>query len=734
MAMACNKARLAALAALWAGPLAAQTLPAQAPPRATGAAVLDEIIVTAQKRQERLIDVPQSVSVLSAQSLAQAHAERFSDYFNRIPSAALVESQAGQTRLLLRGINTGGVGATVATYVDETPYGSATALANGAVLTPDIDPSDLERVEVLRGPQGTLYGANSLGGLVKYVTAAPNTAATQFSAETSLEDVAHGTTGWSARAAGNLPLSDTAAVRVSGFYRDDPGYIDDPRLGRDVNDGQTYGGRVSILWRPITDLTLRASAVAQNIRSNGANTADVDPVTLAPVSGRLIQNRTVREPNNIDYRIYNLTGDYDFGAVALTSSTSWSTLDQVQVQDATGVYGDLLTGAFGTPLGAPLDQLMDQERFTQEVRLASSGAQAFEWTVGGYYTRERNRLDQTLFGVDADTGAPVADLSDLAVVGLASHYDEYAGFANGTLHLSPRFDITAGGRYSHNKQSAVQTTTGLLAGGDISLNEDSSDNVFTYSIAPAFKPNRDTTIYARIARGYRPGGPNILPPAAPTAVPRQFGADTTTNYELGVKADLLDRKLSIELTGFLIDWKNIQLLAAVDGFAVNTNGGSARSKGVELALTARPTQGLTLGVNGAYVDAQLTDDAPDLTGGMSGDWLPYAPRFAATFSADYERPLTDKVTGRAGVSWRHTGKRRSDFDATYGQRRLETFDQVDAYAGVTVDRYRIEVFARNLTDSDGVVSLGGAGSAPNGGAAAAVVRPRSVGVTLGVRY
>ncbi|MFZ0269235.1 TonB-dependent receptor [Caulobacter sp.] len=732
--MARNTAKLAAVAALWAGPLAAQTLPAAAPPRGADSAVLDEIIVTAQKREERLLDVPQSVSVLSAQTLAQVHAERFSDYFTRIPSAAIVETQAGQARLLLRGINTGGVGATVATYVDETPYGSATALANGAVLAPDIDPSDLERVEVLRGPQGTLYGANSLGGLVKYVTAAPSTTATLFSAEVGVEDVSHGTTGWSVRAAGNLPLSDTFAVRVSGSYREDPGYIDDPRLGRDVNDGETYGGRASILWRPITDLTVRASAVAQNIRSNGPNGVDVDPVTLEPVSGALVQNRTVREPNAIDYRIYNLTAEYDFGAVALTSATSASTLDQVQVQDATGVYGELLTDAFGAPLGAPLDQVMNQKRFTQELRLASSGVRSLEWTLGAYYTRERNRLDQTLFGVDADTAAPVDDLSELFLVGLGSHYDEYAGFANGTLHLSPRFDVSLGGRYSHNRQRAVQTTSGLLAGDDLALDANSSDNVFTYSIAPAFKPNRDTTIYARIARGYRPGGPNILPPAAPTAVPRQFGADTTTNYELGVKSELLDRKLSIELTGFLIDWKNVQLLADVGGFAVNTNGGSARSKGVELALIARPTRGLTLGANGAYVDAELTEDAPELIGGVAGDWLPYAPRTATTFSADYERPLTAKVTGRAGVSWRHTGKRRSDFDTTYGQRRLEAFDVVDAYAGVSIERFRIEAFARNLTDSDGIVALGGPGTAPDGAASAAVVRPRSFGVTLGVRY
>src|SRR3954466_10652962 len=178
------------------GAVVAFAFPAYAQaPAATDSSVnnsQDEIIVTAQKREQRLLDVPQSVSVLSAQALTAVHAERFADYFTRIPSASIVEDQAGQTRLVLRGINTNGVGATVATYVDETPYGSATALANGAILTPDIDPLDLQRVEILRGPQGTLYGANSLGGLVKYVTVAPSTDGVHAAAEAGLESVSHG--------------------------------------------------------------------------------------------------------------------------------------------------------------------------------------------------------------------------------------------------------------------------------------------------------------------------------------------------------------------------------------------------------------------------------------------------------------------------------------------------------------------------------------------------------------
>lgn len=702
---------------------------------AVGASPQDEIIVTAQKREQRLLDVPQSVSVLSAETLSAVHAERFADYFTRLPSASIVEEQGGQTRLILRGINTGGVGATVATYVDETPYGSATALANGSILTPDVDPFDLQRVEVLRGPQGTLYGANSLGGLVKYVTIAPQTDAIHYAAEGGIESVDHGNTGWSGRAAVNLPLGDTAAVRASGFYRRDPGYIDDPRLGSNVNDGKTYGGRISALLRPTPELTLRGTVVLQNLNSDGTNTIDVDAATLQPVLGKYAHSRTVAEPNDVKYRIYNGTVDYDFGAVNLIASTSWGTLDQAQVQDASALYGGLLTESFGQPLGAALDQSVRQRRFTEEVRLASSGKRRLEWTLGGFYTRERNVLAQALDAVDAANGAKVDDLSGLALTRIGSRYREIAGFANATYHVSPQFDLTVGGRYSHNRQTTLQETSGPLA-GDSAINGRSSDNVFTYSIAPAFKPNDHTTFYLRVARGYRPGGPNALPPLNPdnADVPREFGADTTTNYEAGVKAELIDRLLTVELTGFYIDWKDIQLYTSVNGFGVNTNGGKARSKGIELTSTLTPVRGLSLSANGSYVDSRLTQDASPLVGGLDGDRLPYNPRWSGTLSADYSRPLSATVDGNIGVSWRITGARRSAFDVDLGQYRLGAFSQVDAHAGVTIDRFRIDAFARNLTDSRGITNVGTLGSAPNGALAAALVRPRSYGLTIGVRY
>ncbi len=692
----------------------------------------DEIIVTAQKREQALLDVPQSISVVTAETLENLHATRFSDYLTRLPSANIVETQAGNSRIVLRGVNTGGVGATVATYVDETPFGSATALANGAILTPDIDPFDLARVEVLRGPQGTLYGANSLGGLVKFVTVEPGTSSFGGAAELGVEGVSHGDTAWWGRAAVNVPLSDNAAFRASGFYRQDPGYIDDPSLGKDINDGKTYGGRVSFLVRPTDRLTVRASVHLQNIRSNGTNEVDLDPVTFKPAYGRLTQSRVLQQPNNIDYRIYNGTIDYDFGSVGLVSSTSYGTLDQTAVVDASSVYGPLLTFFFGVPLGAAVDQGMTQRRFTQEVRLASTGKQTIEWTVGGFYTREKNELTQNLYGVDAETGDLFPGLDGLVIVALPSRYREYAGFANATWHISPKFDLTAGGRYSHNSQSVVQKTDGLLAGGASSFDGKSSDNVFTYSVAPTFKPNKNTRIYARVAKGYRPGGPNAVSPLAPEGVPRQFGPDTTTNYELGVKTETNDRLLTFEASAFLIDWKDIQLLAQVEGFGVNTNGGSARSKGVEVTVGVNPNRNLSLFANGSYVDAYLTKDAPIIVGGVKGDPLPYNPKWQWTLGGEYEHPLSDSLTARGGISWHYTGRRFSDFDATSGQRKLDSFGQVDAHAGLEFGRYRLDAFVRNLTDARGIVNLGFFGDL-NGNLAASVIRPRTVGVSFSVR-
>jgi iron complex outermembrane receptor protein len=206
---------------------------------ATDSTHLEEVVVTAEKREQNVKDVPQSVTALSGTKLDVLRATTFEDYITQVPGAILVSSQPGSSRLVLRGINTGGVSSTIATYVDETPYGSVTGLANGAVLAPDLDTFDMQRVEVLRGPQGTLYGASSLGGLLKYVTNPPDPSHYAGKIEVDGTDTDHGGLGGSVKGVFNAPLGDRAAIRIGGYYDEEAGFINDPLRNADrVNENK----------------------------------------------------------------------------------------------------------------------------------------------------------------------------------------------------------------------------------------------------------------------------------------------------------------------------------------------------------------------------------------------------------------------------------------------------------------------------------------------------------------
>ncbi|MEO8115972.1 MAG: TonB-dependent receptor, partial [Phenylobacterium sp.] len=641
---------------------------------ADAASTVQEVVVTAQKREENLRDVPQSVTAISGETLELRRAVTFEDYVTSVPGMALISSQPGSARLVLRGINAGGVSATIGTYVDETPYGSVTGLSNGAVLAPDLDTYDMQRIEVLRGPQGTLYGASSLGGLLKFVTNAPDPSRYAGKIEVDGQDTKSAPTGGSVKGMFNAPLGDRAAVRVIGYYSDQPGFIDDPVRGaKDVNGAKYSGLRLGFLFRPTDKLSLRLSAVGQEISSQGSATEDVNRLTLAPLYGDLTQSRTFSAPNKIAYRIYNLTADYDLGFASLVSATSYATLRQDTNGDATAQFGPTLTAIFGQPLGTGVLQDLEQEKFTQEIRLASP-VQTFEWLAGAFYTHEENQLHQSLDGISL-TNPPqvVTGFKGLQTVSLPTDYKEYAAFVNTDYHFTDRFDLGVGARYSRNEQSSVQTTGGPLSGAGSVVTGESSETVFTFAVAPKYKLSEAATLYARVSKGYRPGGPNALSPLAPAAVPRTFDSDSIVDYEAGVKADLLQGRVSLDLTAFYINWDRIQLLAQVGNFGVNTNGGSAESKGVEGGFSFIPTTGLTLSANGAYIQANLTEDTPALLGGKSGQRLPYSPLTSGSLSADYNRPVSDDLSVFVGASLRFTGRRRSDFNATFGQTSLPSY-------------------------------------------------------------
>jgi iron complex outermembrane recepter protein len=758
----------------------------QQPPAQQDQSVNDEnsqaIVVTAQKRAQVLLDVPASVTVVGGDTLERQQAKSFQDYLSLVPGFSINGNTAGVTRITLRGANTGGVASTVAIFMDDVPFGSSTGLANGSILSGDFDPFDLNRIEVLRGPQGTLYGASSFGGVLRYITNAPKLNKFEARGQAGAEETAHGGWGYNAAAVLNAPLGDKAAIRVDGFYRKDHGYIDSignnpilslltgEEIGRtlvakDINDRKSYGGRASVLVNPTDNLSLRLTAFAQNLKSGAGSYFEVDPTTLHSLYGGFVQSRYQPEPTNIKYRVYYGTADWDFGAASLTSVTSYSTFKERLETDATFVdvgggvtfaqlvnllanLGSAAPDVIGLPaitdtpvtrpLGVELFQATGTKKFTQEVRLASPNNDTIEWLIGAFYTHEKSAIDpQNYFATEFGTDVIAPDVNQIAHIFLHSKYDEYAAFGNATWHITPRADLTLGGRWAHNKQRADLLIDSDLLGSAAGTNLHSSESVFTYSVAPRYELSKHASIYARVASGYRPGGPNVIPAGAPAGVPTTYGADRLTNWEVGIKAEAPDARLwSVELAAYHIDWKDIQLFERVNNTGINANGGKAKVDGLEASGALRPVPGLTLAANGAYTNGKLKEDTPPDTGGFAGDPLPWVPKWSGAIHADYEFPLGPTMGGFAGASVSYIGKRNAEF----GERnpdgslvRIPGYTEVDLRGGVNVGQFTLEAFVHNLFDKRGLIDafgFDGGSTFPNGAAGAAAIRPRTIGVTL----
>jgi outer membrane receptor protein involved in Fe transport len=705
---------------------------------------IEEVIVTAQKRSEALIDVPQSVSVVDGGALERQQATNFQDYLKLVPGLQLSQTTPGQGRLVMRGINTGGVASTVAVYVDETPFGSSSGLVNGAILAADFDTFDMQRVEVLRGPQGTLYGASSLGGVLKFVPNPPNTDKAEARVRASAESVKDGAMGYSGTGMVNLPLGDSFAVRATGYYRDVGGFIDSIGTAGsdhqdDINSTKSYGGRVAALWAPSDTFSARLSAVVQDIRNDAGGDIESDPNTLKTLHGGPTQSQFVPEFSDFDYNVYNATLDWDLGFATLTSATSYNELEEPFRSDLTSQFSALLIAAFGFP---PHELLQNQttkyDKVTQEFRLASPSNDKFEWLIGGYYTKEKGDIIQHILAVTPGTLNQIA-LPPLGDASVHSNYEEIAGFLSGTIHFGDSFDLTLGGRYSTNDQDAHQVSSGALAGAPANLTADSSEDVFTYSVAPKWKLDEHKSLYLRVASGFRPGGPNIVPPAAPDTVPRIYDSDSLTSYEAGLKVESADRAYSLDIALFHIDWEDIQLFARVNNFGVNVNGGKAASYGFEFTGSAYLADGFNVSLNGALTDTHLKDDTPALSGGKAGDPLPFTPEWSASLNANYEWSVGAEAMAYIGASLRHLSDQTASYDLAYRtahgkQRTIDAYDVVDLQAGVDFGRFTIELYGKNLTDSDGKTSTGGIGSVPNGALPTGVIRPLTYGLTVGFNF
>jgi iron complex outermembrane receptor protein len=710
---------------------------------------IEKVVVTAQKREQTTLDVAQSVTVVSGVDLEKEQVQGFADYLKLVPGLQLVQGAQGAGRLVMRGINTGGVASTVAIYMDETPFGSSSGLVNGAVLAADFDTFDLSRIEVLRGPQGALYGASSLGGLMKFVTNLPDTKAFDMRARVGAAKVEGGGMGYKGNLMINVPISEAAAFRVSTSYNKTPGFIDSIGTGgsdiaKDINQSSNNSTRASLLVKANSSVSLRVSALAQNVSTNAPNSVESDPNTLTTLYGQQSQSQFVPVFRDVNYRLYNATMNADLGVATLTSSTSSATQNQHLRDDVTFNLSGLVKGAFKADNELYLGQKTNLKKFTQELRLTSNPGAAFDWQAGTYYTKEQGLIQQGYVPVVPGTLTTITTLPNLALVSLDSNYKETAAFGNVTLHAGDRTDIDIGARSSKNTQDAVQASTGALVGGTTNNVAASSESVSTFSLAPKYKIDERTSLYARVAKGYRPGGPNVLPPSAPAGTPKTYNSDTVLSTEAGYKMISADGKLGFDISAFHIKWNDIQLLAVVNGFGVNTNGVGATSDGVEFALSYRLAAGLRLSANGAFNNARLDGSTSPVVGGSAGDQLPFTPRVSYNLAADYRWAAGSEAKAFAGVSLRHVGKQNAGFDGAYRtanghQRELAAYNVVDVHGGMELGVWTIDAYVKNLGNSDGKTSAGtqkanGANVWPNGAIVTGIIAPRMIGFTLTREY
>jgi iron complex outermembrane recepter protein len=690
------------------------------------AAVLEEVLVTAQKRTERLIDTPQSVSVLSADAIARLGATQFRDFANAVPGLTFTTAGAGYTQISLRGVTTGNldVSSTVGLYIDEVPYGSSTAAAQGPRNTLDMGLFDVERIEVMRGPQGTLYGASTMGGLIKYVSKMPDMSGFGVDARAGISGTRSGGLGYNGAMALNAPLvSDRAALRASAFYSRDGGYIDNLALAdKDVNGSDVYGTRADLLLAPTDAITFRIGTFLQNISRDGESTANF-ALDGTPASDVLDQNRLLRETYDQKFRLVSGTLTYDLGSSVLTSISSYQRTQVDMLWDYSALFVPLLGDTYSV-VGIP--QGLETKKLTQEVRLASSdAAQRIEWLIGGFYTHERSEGSQAFLLRDA-AGAPA--VNDLFNFASPSTYEEYAGFGNLTFHLTTKFDVSGGIRHARNRQKTEQIASGPFV-SSLPVTR-ASDSVSTYLANARYHFTDRATGYVRYATGYRPGGPNYIvldPDTGAPAAPASFDEDRLASYEVGLKAESAARTLGVDFALFYIDWNNVQVNDSVDGFSFRTNvPDGATIRGAELALTARPARALTMTGAFAYQQAELAGAIPQL-GGAEGDRLPNVPRFSAVLSADYALPA-GTLQPTLGFTLRHLGDRRAAFGAD--AYRLPEYTSMDLRSGFVFGGVDAQLYVHNLFDERGQLSS----DTDRGFAAVSILQPRTIGISATTRF
>ncbi|MGV7208772.1 TonB-dependent receptor [Oxalobacteraceae bacterium A2-2] len=755
-----------------------------APPAAQSDQI-EVVRVTAQKRKEDPSKIAMSISAVTGAQLQAEHVTDFTDLTRVVPNISFTAASGnggagpGTSNIEVRGISSAAGAATVGVYLGDTSVTVGNVYTMG-----NIEPKffDIDRVEVLRGPQATLYGASSMGGTIKFVPIEPDLKEREFTTYAELSGTKGGSMGYSANAVANLPLiQDELALRIGVQTQRTGGYIDQVNgsgatIADNINKINDQEVRVALKWKPTRDLVLTPAVYFQRVDAKDINAFNLE------LPGYKAQKQ-VREPSIDKLLSPSLTVNYDLGGADLTSVTSYfqRKFDRTQNGSAYNSYSlstfltstadggnappQLIEDVANLPSAVYLNNQVRQ--VAQEFRLASKpydpARSPWTWLGGVYYSNQHTNIieNDPIFGVTAlfkSYGYDIADPdllpdaypgafpNDNAFAG-AFHYREKQGSIFGELnyYFTPALHATVGARYLHGSSTLQQANGLYLAGAGNNSTASTSARAYTPKYALTWEVDPANTVYTSVAKGFRLGGSNVYVPPTTcgpdleanglTNAPTTYAPDSLWSYEVGSKSRFLNNRLQVNASVFYVDWKNIQqgVYMPTCAYTYNANAGDATSKGFELEIKGKPMAGLTLSASGGYTKAELSNDKgaqSGVVGAVAGAPIQGVPKYNASATAQYNFGVGDNKTGFVMGSVRWVGSSHGSLDPEQTDYNRPSYHTVDLSAGLNFDRTSVTVFVKNALDDDTVIQHPQVASIVQGYR----LQPRSIGVSVSARF
>ena len=745
----------------------------------------NEIVVTASRRDTSVQDTPISVAVTSGETLRENNIVSLQDLTRIEPSVVVNNQGVAGNQFIIRGVLSD-IGATTGLYLDEVPLVGGAAVEGSGDGRPGLRLHDVARVEVLKGPQGTLFGSGSMAGTIRVITNKPETGVLEGGATANVGFIEGGDPLWLGDAYLNVPLGDKVALRGVVWGEQGGGYIDheietldgtSSTLTENVNGREVWGGRLSALFELTPDLTFTLTGVHQEISVD-------DSQSWTESAGPYISTSPTVEYYTDNYDMITGTLEYSapFGTFSATGSYAYQTTFNGQDSTPTGLG---LSQSFNLePFKTLLVTSQDFEVYTGEARFASTLDGPFQFVVGAYY--EHDYTDGMTIAVRADDatgvtpcfsveqceamglrpsgfsapGVPAADL--IYAVGSQRTVEQWAIYGQADLELAPGLTVTGGIRYFdasiHDMELQIQdiagppdfavpvpvpswAANGLITDPYVTMDERASESSPSYNISVMYEATPDLSLFARAASGFRIGGTNNAANFANQAdldIPVSYDSDELWSYEVGLKAYLANRSVYFDASIYQMDWSN-QPLAATDpsgAFEYVINAGDSRIRGAEVQLTYTSDMGLSFGGGVTYTDAKLTEDlAPDVIAagniGYAGDRIPRVPRWTAAGQVRYETELSSTLGFYAQSDLSYRGSSTYSFnDENAFNATLDSSLLWGAQVGIRTEKFDLGIYARNLTNE---VAVFGLDASPDGQRVFSA-EPRTIGAKISARF